>query len=86
MWPLFEMRTVFMLVDIPARLVRTLLGPEKIIGASCKKPDKHIKHGSMVLITSAVVVYIPLIQRQRITLGLDGLMEVCKASKLPVLI
>ncbi|XP_027336561.1 thiamine biosynthetic bifunctional enzyme TH1, chloroplastic [Abrus precatorius] len=71
--------------DMPARLARTLLGPEKIIGVSCKTPEQ----AQQAWIDGADYigcggVYATNTKANNRTVGLDGLKEVCKASKLPV--
>ncbi|KAL1358312.1 hypothetical protein HN51_003610 [Arachis hypogaea] len=71
--------------DMPARLARRLLGPEKIIGVSCKTPEQ----AEQAWINGADYigcggVYPTSTKANNRTIGLDGLMEVCKASKLPV--
>ncbi|XP_039015229.1 probable thiamine biosynthetic bifunctional enzyme, chloroplastic [Hibiscus syriacus] len=70
---------------MPAHAVRTFLGPEKIIGISCKTPEQaqqawvdcadYIGCGS---------VYPTNTKENNTTVGLDGLKTVCMASKLPV--
>ncbi|WJX26189.1 beta ketoadipyl CoA thiolase, th1, variant 2 [Trifolium repens] len=71
--------------DMPARLARTLLGPEKIIGVSCKTPEQAHQAwiGGADYIGSGGVFPTNTKANNR-TIGLDGLREVCKASKLPV--
>lgn len=71
--------------DMPARLARTILGPEKIIGVSCKTPE----HAHQAWLDGADYigsggVYPTNTKENNRTIGLDGLKEVCKASKLPV--
>ncbi|RDY03687.1 Thiamine biosynthetic bifunctional enzyme TH1, chloroplastic, partial [Mucuna pruriens] len=71
--------------DMPARLARTLLGPEKIIGVSCKTPDQ----AQQAWIDGADYigcggVYPTNTKANNRTIGLDGLKEACQASKLPV--
>ena len=71
--------------DIPARVVRTLLGPEKIIGVSCKTPEQAEKawiDGADYIGCGGV--YPTNTKANNITVGLDGLKTVCLASKLPV--
>jgi hydroxymethylpyrimidine kinase/phosphomethylpyrimidine kinase/thiamine-phosphate diphosphorylase len=71
--------------DMPARLARTLLGPEKIIGVSCKTPEQAHQAwiGGADYIGSGGVFPTNTKANNR-TIGLDGLKEVCTASKLPV--
>lgn len=71
--------------DMPARLARSLLGPEKIIGVSCKTPEQ----AQQAWIDGADYigcggVYPTDTKANNRTIGLDGLREVCLASKLPV--
>ncbi|KAG8646102.1 hypothetical protein MANES_10G122900v8 [Manihot esculenta] len=71
--------------DMPARIARTLLGPEKIIGVSCKTPEQ----AQQAWIDGADYigcggVYPTNTKANNPTLGLDGLKAVCLASKLPV--
>lgn len=71
--------------DMPARLARTLLGPEKIIGVSCKMPEQ----AQQAWIDGADYigcggVYPTNTKANNRTIGLDGLREVCQASKLPL--
>lgn len=71
--------------DLPAHVVRTLLGPEKIIGVSCKTPEQ----AQQAWIDGADYigcggVYPTNTKANNLTVGLDGLKTVCTASKLPV--
>lgn len=71
--------------DMPAHIARTLLGPEKIIGVSCKTPEQ----AQQAWIDGADYigcggVYPTTTKDNNRTIGLDGLREVCLASKLPV--
>ncbi|XP_050211225.1 thiamine biosynthetic bifunctional enzyme TH1, chloroplastic [Mercurialis annua] len=71
--------------DMPARLARTLLGPDKIIGVSCKTPEQ----AQQAWINGADYigcggVYPTTTKANNTTVGLDGLKAVCSASKLPV--
>ncbi|WCJ18360.1 Hydroxymethylpyrimidine/phosphomethylpyrimidine kinase [Euphorbia peplus] len=71
--------------DIPASIVRALLGPEKIIGVSCKTPEQ----AQQAWIDGADYigcggVFPTNTKANNITVGLDGLKVVCAASKLPV--
>ncbi|KAM7251021.1 hypothetical protein ACFE04_022904 [Oxalis oulophora] len=71
--------------DMPVRQVRTLLGPEKIIGVSCKTPA----HAEQAWMDGADYigcggVYPTNTKENNITVGLDGLKTVCLNSKLPV--
>ncbi|GAV61188.1 TMP-TENI domain-containing protein/Phos_pyr_kin domain-containing protein [Cephalotus follicularis] len=71
--------------DMPASVVRTLLGPEKIIGVSCKTPEQ----AQQAWIDGADYigcggVYPTNTKANNLTVGLEGLKTVCLASKLPV--
>lgn len=71
--------------DMSARVARTLLGPEKIIGVSCKTPEQ----AQQAWIDGADYigcggVYPTNTKANNLTVGLDGLRTVCLASKLPV--
>ncbi|KAH1030745.1 hypothetical protein J1N35_042919 [Gossypium stocksii] len=71
--------------DMPARVARTLLGPEKIIGVSCKTPEQ----AEQAWVDGADYigcggVYPTNTKENNITVGLNGLKTVCMASKLPV--
>ncbi|KAK9929176.1 hypothetical protein M0R45_026282 [Rubus argutus] len=71
--------------DMPTHVARALLGPEKIIGVSCKTPD----HAEQAWIAGADYigcggVYPTNTKANNLTIGLDGLKTVCLASKLPV--
>ncbi|CAK9168278.1 unnamed protein product [Ilex paraguariensis] len=71
--------------DMPARMARTLLGPEKIIGVSCKTPEQ----ARQAWIDGADYigcggVYPTNTKANNRTIGLEGLKTVCLASKLPV--
>ncbi|XVF45233.1 hypothetical protein PTKIN_Ptkin02bG0188700 [Pterospermum kingtungense] len=71
--------------DMPAHVARTLLGPEKIIGVSCKTPEQ----AQQAWIDGADYigcggVYPTNTKENNITVGLDGLKTVCMACKLPV--
>lgn len=71
--------------DMPARIVRTLLGPEKIIGVSCKTPEQAQKawiDGADYIGCGGI--YPTNTKANNLTIGLDGLKVVCLASKLPV--
>lgn len=71
--------------DMPARVARTLLGPDKVIGVSCKTPQQAEKawiDGADYIGCGGV--YPTNTKENNITVGLDGLTKVCLASKLPV--
>ncbi|KAL1539175.1 thiamine biosynthetic bifunctional enzyme TH1, chloroplastic [Salvia divinorum] len=71
--------------DIPAHVARKLLGPEKIIGVSCKMPaqaEKAWVDGADYIGCGGV--YPTNTKQNNITVGLDGLKTVCLSSKLPV--
>ncbi|KAK7302334.1 hypothetical protein RJT34_13221 [Clitoria ternatea] len=70
--------------DMPASLARTLLGPEKIIGVSCKTPEQAEQawvDGADYIGCGGVY---PTNTKANRTIGLDGLKDVCQVSKLPV--
>lgn len=71
--------------DMPISTARALLGPDKIIGVSCKTPE----HAHKAWIDGADYigcggVYPTNTKADNRTVGLDGLKTVCLASKLPV--
>ncbi|KAJ4717337.1 thiamine biosynthetic bifunctional enzyme TH1, chloroplastic-like [Melia azedarach] len=71
--------------DMPAHVARTLLGPNKIIGVSCKTPEQ----AQQAWIDGADYigcggVYPTNTKANNLTVGLDGLKTVCLSSKLPV--
>ncbi|CAH8355358.1 unnamed protein product [Eruca vesicaria subsp. sativa] len=71
--------------DMPVDLVRSLLGPDKIIGVSCKTEEQAHqawKDGADYIGSGGV--FPTNTKANNRTIGLDGLKEVCKASKLPV--
>ncbi|GMN49516.1 hypothetical protein TIFTF001_018686 [Ficus carica] len=71
--------------DMPAHVVRSLLGPEKIIGVSCKTPEQAEQawiDGANYLGCGGV--FPTNTKANNLTIGLDGLKAVCLASKLPV--
>ncbi|KAH7532352.1 hypothetical protein FEM48_Zijuj04G0010800 [Ziziphus jujuba var. spinosa] len=71
--------------DMPAHVARTLLGPEKIIGISCKTPEQAQQawtNGADYIGCGGV--YPTNTKANNPTLGLDGLKSVCSSSKLPV--
>lgn len=71
--------------DIPAHEVRSLLGPNKIIGVSCKTPEQAEQawlDGADYIGCGGV--YPTNTKANNLTVGIDGLKRVCLASKLPV--
>ncbi|KAF3444464.1 hypothetical protein FNV43_RR14156 [Rhamnella rubrinervis] len=71
--------------DMPSRVARTILGPEKIIGVSCKTPEQ----AQQAWIDGADYIgcggiYPTNTKENNRTVGLDGLKAVCLASNLPV--
>ncbi|KAL2511866.1 Thiamine biosynthetic bifunctional enzyme TH1 [Abeliophyllum distichum] len=71
--------------DLPARVVRTLLGPDKIIGVSCKTREQaHVAWIEGADYIGCGGVYPTNTKENNLTVGLDGLKNVCLASKLPV--
>ncbi|KAL7157321.1 hypothetical protein ABFS83_02G070100 [Erythranthe nasuta] len=71
--------------DMPAQTARALLGPEKIIGVSCKTPEQAEKAwiGGADYIGCGGV-YPTNTKENNVTVGLEGLRRVCLESKLPV--
>lgn len=70
---------------MPAHVARTLLGPNKIIGVSCKTPEQAEQawiDGADYIGSGGV--YPTTTKEDNSTIGLDGLKKVCLASKLPV--
>lgn len=71
--------------DLPVAQARALLGPEKIIGVSCKTPEqaeKAWKDGADYIGSGGV--YPTTTKKDNKTIGLDGLREVCYGSPIPV--
>ncbi|KAK4271180.1 hypothetical protein QN277_019911 [Acacia crassicarpa] len=71
--------------DMPAHVARTLLAPGKIIGVSCKTPEQAQQawiDGAHYIGSGGV--YPTTTKEDNITIGIDGLKELCLASKLPV--
>lgn len=71
--------------DMPASIVRELLGPKKIIGVSCKTPEQAEQawlDGADYIGCGGVFPTSTKANNQ--TIGLDGLKSICLASKLPV--
>lgn len=71
--------------DMPASVARTFLGPEKIIGVSCKTPEQ--AHQAWIDGADYIGcggVFPTNTKANNLTVGLDGLKTVCEASKLPV--
>lgn len=71
--------------DIPVSCARSLLGPQKIIGVSCKTPEqaqKAFKDGADYVGCGGV--YPTSTKKNNETIGLDGLYMVCEGSPLPV--
>lgn len=71
--------------DMPARTARALLGPDKIIGVSCKTPEQ--AHQAWIDGADYIGcggVYPTNTKANNLTVGLDGLKTVCLSSKLPV--
>ncbi|KAL8520085.1 hypothetical protein ACS0TY_010860 [Phlomoides rotata] len=71
--------------DMPAHIARDLLGPDKIIGVSCKTPE----HAEKAWMDGADYigcggVYPTNTKENNVRVGLEGLRSVCEASKLPV--
>ncbi|KAL8143349.1 hypothetical protein V2J09_016381 [Rumex salicifolius] len=71
--------------DMPTATARTLLGPDKIIGVSCKtveQANKAWQDGADYIGCGGV--FPTNTKENNITVGLDGLKTVCAASNLPV--
>ncbi|XP_078156482.1 thiamine biosynthesis protein [Carex rostrata] len=71
--------------DMQAHTVRALLGPGKIIGISCKtvaQAEKAWMDGADYIGCGGV--FPTNTKKDNITIGLEGLKEICLASKLPV--
>lgn len=71
--------------DMSARTVRTLLGPDKIIGVSCKTPEQALQawaDGADYIGCGGV--FPTSTKENNTTVGLSGLKTVCSTSKLPV--
>ncbi|XP_076926758.1 thiamine biosynthetic bifunctional enzyme TH1, chloroplastic-like [Bidens hawaiensis] len=71
--------------DMPVNMVRALLGPDKIIGVSCKTPEQALKawaDGADYIGSGGV--FPTNTKANNRTIGLEGLKTVCLASKLPV--
>ncbi|CAN6720112.1 unnamed protein product [Malus baccata var. baccata] len=68
--------------DMPAHVARSLLGPRKIIGVSCKTPEQAWLGGADYIGCGGVQP--TNTKENNLTVGLDGLKTVCLASKLPV--
>ncbi|KAI3902702.1 hypothetical protein MKW92_002500 [Papaver armeniacum] len=71
--------------DMSPRVVRSLLGPDKIIGVSCKTPEQALQAWSDTAdYIGSGGVFPTSTKANNKTIGLDGLKTVCLASKLPV--
>ncbi|CAL1385555.1 unnamed protein product [Linum trigynum] len=71
--------------DMPARVARILLGPDKVIGVSCKTVEQaHQAWLDGADYIGCGGVYPTSTKANNSTVGLDGLKTVCLASKLPV--
>lgn len=71
--------------DMPAHVARSLLGPDKIIGVSCKTPEQ--AHRAWIEGADYIGcggVYPTNTKENNRTIGLDGLKSVCLSSRLPV--
>ncbi|XP_030517840.2 thiamine biosynthetic bifunctional enzyme TH1, chloroplastic isoform X2 [Rhodamnia argentea] len=71
--------------DMPVRTARALLGPEKIIGVSCKTPEQAQQaymDGADYIGSGGI--YPTNTKENNLTIGLEGLKAVCLSSKLPV--
>ncbi|KAL3624231.1 beta ketoadipyl CoA thiolase, th1 [Castilleja foliolosa] len=71
--------------DMPARMARSILGPDKIIGISCKTQEQAEKAWvDWADYIGCGGVYPTNTKENNITVGLDGLKTVCSTSNLPV--
>ncbi|CAI0439393.1 unnamed protein product [Linum tenue] len=71
--------------DMPARVARSLLGPDKVIGVSCKTVEQaHQAWLDGADYIGCGGVYPTSTKANNSTVGLDGLKTICLASKLPV--
>nr|GMC89739.1 thiamine biosynthetic bifunctional enzyme TH1, chloroplastic isoform X2 [Ipomoea batatas] len=71
--------------DMPAHVARALLGPDKIIGVSCKTPEQaHRAWAEGADYIGCGGVYPTNTKENNRTIGLDGLKSVCLSSRLPV--
>ncbi|KAL7593341.1 hypothetical protein Lser_V15G34127 [Lactuca serriola] len=71
--------------DMPVAMVRALVGPDKIIGVSCKTPEQALKAwGDGADYIGSGGVFPTNTKANNRTIGLDGLRDVCLASKIPV--
>ncbi|KAJ8476447.1 hypothetical protein OPV22_020174 [Ensete ventricosum] len=71
--------------DMPARVARSILGPQKIIGVSCKtaaQAEEAWADGADYIGCGGV--FPTTTKANNLTVGLDGFKAVCLASKLPV--
>eukprot|EP01018_Ginkgo_biloba_P019373 Gb_05454 [translate_table: standard] len=71
--------------DMPVKTARMLLGPYKIIGASCKTPEQALqawKEGADYVGSGGV--YPTSTKKNNQTISLIGLQRVCESSALPV--
>lgn len=71
--------------DMPVKVARALLGPNKIIGASCKTAEQALKawkEGADYIGSGGV--YPTNTKKSNQTIGLSGLQRVCESSPLPV--
>nr|GMC87836.1 thiamine biosynthetic bifunctional enzyme TH1, chloroplastic isoform X2 [Ipomoea batatas] len=70
--------------DMPAHVARALLGPDKIIGVSCKTPEQaHRAWAEGADYIGCGGVYPTNTKENNRTIGLDGLKSVCLSSRLP---
>lgn len=71
--------------DMPLRIARALLGPDRIIGISTKTPKqarKALEEGADYLGSGGV--FPTNTKENNITIGIEGLLEVCESTPLPV--
>ena len=70
--------------DLPASLVRQMLGPQKILGISVKTPEQAAKAQADGADYIGVGAVFPTGTKSASVIGLEGLREVCELSGLPV--
>lgn len=70
--------------DLPARIVRQMLGPRKILGVSCKTPAEAAKAQADGADYIGVGAVFPTGTKAASVIGLQGLRTVCELSGLPV--
>uniref|UniRef100_A0A383VQM6 thiamine phosphate synthase n=1 Tax=Tetradesmus obliquus TaxID=3088 RepID=A0A383VQM6_TETOB len=69
--------------DIPARLVRQMIGPDKILGVSVKTPAEAAKAQADGADYIGVGAVFPTGTKASSVIGLSGVAEVCRSASLP---